>query len=121
VKKIFQKIIGVAGGACIGFVNGFFGSGGGMLCVPLMEKALGESTRRAHATAILVILPISAVSMVMYLVNGYWDARLTLFTTVGVVAGGVGGALLLKIMPPKITALAFALSMIGVGIKLTFF
>lgn len=121
MEKITKKIIAGAGGLFIGFVNGFFGSGGGMLCVPLMEKALKEETKRAHATAILVILPISIASAVMYLINGYWDTTVTLTASLGVVLGGVGGALLLKVLPPKVIGLIFALMMIGVGLKLALF
>ena len=104
----------------IGFVNGFFGSGGGMLCVPLLEKALGEETKRAHATAILVILPISIASAVMYLIGGFWDTTVVSTASLGVIAGGIGGAFLLKILPAKIVGLIFALMMIFVGIRLCF-
>ena len=118
--KFAKKIIAAAGGLFIGFINGFFGSGGGMLCVPLMEKALKEETKRAHATAILVILPISIASAVMYLLGGYWDTQVVLTCSLGVVIGGIGGALLLKVLPPRIVGLIFALMMIGVGIKSIF-
>lgn len=121
MKKNKEKIVSIAGGLIIGFINGFFGSGGGMLCVPLMEKVLKTPTKRAHATAILIILPISIASAVMYIINGHWDTLPVLVTSAGVVAGGIGGALLLKVLPPKIVGLLFALSMVGIGIKLTFF
>ena len=39
----------------------------------------------------------------------------------GCVAGGAAGALLLKKLPSNIVAFVFALIMIGVGVKLTFF
>ena len=118
MKKITKKIIAAAGGLFIGFINGFFGSGGGMLCVPLLERVLKEETKRAHATAILVILPISIASAVVYLTGGFWDTTVVVPATLGVVAGGVGGALLLKILPAKTVGLIFAFTMIGVGIKL---
>lgn len=121
MEKITKKIIAAAGGLFIGFINGFFGSGGGMLCVPLLEKALKEETKRAHATAILVILPISIASAVMYLLGGYWDTGVVLTASLGVVLGGIGGALLLKILPSEIVGLIFALMMVGVGIKLVAF
>ena len=121
MEQITKKIIAAAGGLFIGFINGFFGSGGGMLCVPLLEKALKEETKRAHATAILVILPISIASAVMYLLGGYWDTGVVLTASLGVVLGGIGGALLLKILPSEIVGLIFALMMVGVGIKLVAF
>lgn len=102
----------------IGFVNGFFGGGGGMLCVPLLEKILGEETKRAHATAILVILPISIASAVTYLFRGYFSLPVMLGTSGGVVTGGVLGALLLKKLPAFAVGMVFAVMMIAVGVRL---
>ena len=109
------------GSVAVGLVSGFFGGGGGMLCVPLLEKVLKKETKVAHATAILIILPISIASAITYILNGYFDLFGTLITSGGVIAGGIGGALLLKVLPPKVVGTVFALMMIGVGIKLTFF
>ena len=39
-------------GLVTGFVNGLFGSGGGTLVVPAMERFLCVETHKAHATAI---------------------------------------------------------------------
>ncbi|MCL2862319.1 MAG: sulfite exporter TauE/SafE family protein [Firmicutes bacterium] len=117
-KKILEKILTIVGGGGVGFLNGFFGGGGGMLAVPLLNKGLKEETKVSHATAILTILPISIVSMVVYLIKGHWETQPVLITSAGVVAGGIIGALILKKMPPKITALVFSLLMIGAGIRM---
>ena len=45
-------------GAATGAANGLFGGGGGMIAVPLL-RAQGLEEKRAHATAIAVILPVS--------------------------------------------------------------
>lgn len=118
IKKVIEKIVSVVGGTLIGFVNGFFGSGGGMLVVPLLEKGLKENTRVAHATAILIILPVSIASAIMYFLKGFAQLEPILYASIGVIAGGIAGALLLKKLPPFVTGIVFALSMIGVGIKL---
>lgn len=120
MNKTIKNIISVSGGLAIGFVNGFFGGGGGMLCVPLLEKLLKEETKRAHATAILIILPISIVSAIIYIINGFFSPLDTIIAGTGVLAGGIAGALLLKILPPKVIGTIFALMMIGVGIKMQF-
>ncbi len=111
-------VCSVAGGAGVGFLNGFFGGGGGMLCVPLLNKLLKEETKTAHATAILIILPICIVSAVIYVWNGYFEGLPTLYTGIGVVAGGIAGALLLKVLPAKAVSVVFALLMIAAGIKM---
>ena len=54
--------------------SGFFGGGGGMLCVPLLQFR-GLDVKRAHATALIVILPLCIVSAAIYIANGYFDAN----------------------------------------------
>ncbi len=121
MKKAAERSVKIGGGALIGFVNGFFGGGGGMLCVPLLEKILDEPTKKAHATAILIILPISIASAVTYIASGYFSFFDTLITGAGVIAGGIAGALLLKKLPPRAVGVIFAAMMIAVGARLAFF
>jgi uncharacterized membrane protein YfcA len=116
MKKFVKRLVTVSGGLGIGFVNGFFGSGGGMLCVPLLEKACGENTRPAHATAILMILPVSIASAATYTASGFFGGISVLWVALGVTAGGVLGALLLKVLPAKVTGIAFAVVMIAGGV-----
>ena len=89
-----------------------------MLCVPLLEKVLKEKTKTAHATAILVILPITVASAAMYIINGFFELTPFLTAGAGIVAGGIGGALLLKVLPEKLVAFIFSLLMIAAGITL---
>lgn len=121
MKKNVERTVKVVGGALVGFINGFFGGGGGMLCVPLLEKVLKVPTKKAHATAILIILPISVASAVTYIINGYADWGATLFSAMGVVAGGVLGAVLLQKLKSEFVALVFSIIMIVAGAKLMFF
>lgn len=107
-------------GAVLGFVNGFFGGGGGMICVPLLEKVLHLPTKYSHATAIAIILPISFVSACIYVLNG--NLEIVPFVTVGggVVLGGILGAYLLKFLPAKIVKIVFVAIMLAGGIRLLF-
>ena len=105
------------GSVAVGAVSGFFGGGGGMLCVPLLE-ASGLATKRAHATALFVILPICIISAVIYIINGYFDAVSVFCACIGVTAGGSLGAVLLDKLPSAVVGAVFALLMIGVGVKL---
>ena len=41
-KQIFLLILS---GAVIGFLNGFFGGGGGMVCVPILQRVLSLSSK----------------------------------------------------------------------------
>lgn len=121
MKKPIKRLVMILGGLGVGFANGFFGGGGGMLCVPLLDKLLLEKTKIAHATAMLIILPISVASAITYVVGGCFDFKLTLFVGGGVIAGGIIGALLLKKLNSSVVAVAFALLMIAAGVKLAFF
>jgi hypothetical protein len=38
LRKIKSKLPLIVSGIAIGIVNGFFGGGGGMVCVPILEK-----------------------------------------------------------------------------------
>jgi uncharacterized membrane protein YfcA len=101
--KLAWKTVGIGFG--IGAINGVFGGGGGMLAVPALEK-LGLKEKQAHATAILVILPVCALSLIPYLFSGAWDFSVTIPTSLGVLAGGVlGASLLSKLSGTKVTAI----------------
>ena len=102
MKKFFKVVLNVLLSALIGCVNGFFGGGGGMLCVPFLEKTAGLPTKKAHATAIAVIAPFPQL----------W------YSVGGVTAGGIAGALLLKKLPSWLVGGVFALMMMAAGIKL---
>ena len=69
-SQIGKKIMLLLLGGMIGFINGFFGGGGGMICVPTLEKALKLDNKRAHATAIAVIFPLSLISCAIYIFKG---------------------------------------------------
>ncbi len=117
-KKRFWLTLGT--GMIIGFINGFFGGGGGMVAVPLLEKALKLDNKRSHATAIAVILPISVVSSIVYALETRIDWINLLYVTIGVVAGGIVGAFLLKKLSGKVVRIIFVIIMLAAGIRMLF-
>lgn len=82
-------------GLVTGFVNGLFGSGGGTLVVPAMERFLHVETHKAHATAIAVILPLSVLSLLIYFWQGEMAWQVALWASSGGIIGGRIGAKLL--------------------------
>lgn len=108
-------------GAITGFCNGFFGGGGGMIVVPMLVLLLKLSPKKAHATAILIILPISVISAVISIINGHYDFAVGIPSGIGVVAGGIVGALALKKIDNKVLVKAFAFVMLIAGVRLLFF
>lgn len=116
-----KNILLAAFGLLTGFANGFFGGGGGMICVPLLIYAAKEPVKKAHATALLIILPISIVSAVFYFSLGSLDLPVLFKSGVGVLAGGILGAFLLNKLSNDIIKLAFAGIMLAAGVRLLFF
>lgn len=116
-RKIFLLSIC---GALIGFVNGFFGGGGGMICVPLLENVLHLESKYSHATAIAIILPISIVSAAIYMLNGNIKTTPFFTTASGFIIGGILGSILLKSLPTKILKILFCFLMLASGIRLLF-
>ena len=74
IKKHHKNwLVIILSGAFIGFVNGFWGGGGGMICVPVLSNIFKLPEKKAHATAILVMLPLSLSSLVVYYFSGSID------------------------------------------------
>ena len=107
-------------GAAVGAANSLFGGGGGMIAVPMLAKT-GMTKKCAHATAILLILPISLLSFFLYAVRGLYDFSVMIPTAIGVSFGGAIGAKLLGKLPVKTVNLLFAFLQAAAGIFMLFF
>jgi uncharacterized membrane protein YfcA len=82
-------------GIVSGFLNGLFGSGGGVLAVMFLRKMIGDE-RKAHATATLMILVMSIVSFALYALNGHVEFKEGLAFMPGGVVGALLGSAFLK-------------------------
>ena len=116
--NIFKLFLLVFFGLTVGAVNGFFGAGGGMLAVPLLVFAGGLAGKKAHATAIAVMLPLSIASVIAY--RTALDFAVFIPVAIGVTIGGIIGAKLLKILPEVLLFFAFNLVMLTAGLKMLF-
>lgn len=118
---IKNKLFLILAGVFTGFCNGFFGGGGGMVVVPILTLLLKLEQKKAHATAIAIILPITIISAVVTILQKNFDFKVGIFTGIGVFLGGIIGALLLKIIDNKKLVKIFSIVMIIAGIKMLFF
>ena len=75
-------------GALAGAANGLFGAGGGLFLVPLLAGWCGLTQRQAFATSVAVILPLCAVSAVIYWLHGGLELGAALPYLAGGAAGG---------------------------------
>ena len=83
-------------GALAGFINGFFGAGGGMVLVPLLIWLCRLEDKAAFSSAIAVILPLCVVSIAVYALHDSLPLTDALPYLIGGAAGGVIAGLLLK-------------------------
>ena len=103
-------------GLFIGALNGLLGGGGGMLAVPALSTLGDVPTKKAHATAIAVMLPMSVLSAVVYTVMGTYNIGLGWTSCLAVTLGGAGGALLLGRLSKELTSLVFYALMLAAGL-----
>lgn len=81
-------------GGLIGLLNGFFGSGGGVVAVPILEKEC--SANEAHATSVALIFLLSLVTAVSYGISGELDYKGAFEYIPWGIIGAVSGAIFLK-------------------------
>lgn len=107
-------------GLIIGFINGFWGGGGGMICVPTLSNLLKLEEKKAHATTILIMLPLSIASVIVYLLNNTVNLDSSIYITSGFVVGGVIGAYILSKINNVVLQIIFSVVIIAGGVKLLF-
>ena len=115
-----RKLYSVLAGVGAGIANGLFGGGGGMIIVPILTHLLKYPAKNAHATAILIILPLSFVSGLFYVAFGV-QVSIVIPVVSGVCIGGVLGAFLLPKLSNKWISVIFSFLMLVAGVKLLLF
>ena len=117
-KKWQEVLILIAVGLVIGFINGFLGAGGGILLVPVLTSLIKEPVKVAHATAVVIILPLCIASGIVYIVKGFYNFQIGWKILIGTIIGGVLGTFLLKKLANNYISLVFAVVMVVAGIYL---
>lgn len=104
-------------GGLAGVANGLFGGGGGSVLVPLLTGYCRLDQRKAFATSVAVILPLCALSVVIYLFRGGLDPVTALPYLVGGAAGGWAGGKWFKGVKMPWLRRAFGLLLIYGGVR----
>ncbi len=103
-------------GAVTGIANGFFGSGGGIIAVPML-KGLGREAKKAHACSLAITLPLSAVSAFFYGQRVGFDIKEALPLIPMGLLGALLGAALMKKIPTKWLSRIFGVILIAAGVR----
>ena len=121
MKSKFSKkqiIFALVCGVIVGLLNGFFGGGGGMVCVPLLEKIFKFDNKTAHASTLVVIFPLCIASSIVYLLSNRIDYINLLYVSIGTIVGGICGAFLLNKLNGKVVRIIFAIIMLVAGVRM---
>lgn len=114
----YKSILLIIGGVFAGLVNGILGGGAGVIVVLLLSGIVSLQQRQAQATALLVVLPMTILSAVLYICNGsipLWD---TVIVCVACTIGGLVGALLLGKTDNRWAKLIFAILLCIGGVRM---
>lgn len=85
--------LGVVGvGILVGIMSAMFGVGGGVVMVPFIVFALGESQHLAEGTSLLVMVPTALAGVVAHRRRGFVAFRTAAWVGGPGVVGAVGGA-----------------------------
>ena len=107
-------------GLFTGFINGSFGSGGGTLLVPILNDIIKLEEHKSHATALAIIVFLTAASSTVYILKGTYDFQLTWRVAIGSIIGGVIGAKLICKVTGKFLRIIFGIIMIIAAIRMVF-
>ena len=122
-KKFFGSkcLISLFLGFCAGFINGLLGAGGGIVLVRGARRILPEEkyqTRDVFASALAVMLPVSAISTALYSLRGNAIPIDLPHIALPALLGGALGALLLAKINPKLLKLIFSALTVWSGIMM---
>lgn len=108
-------------GLAAGFLNGLLGAGGGIILVRSAKYLLpGEKydARDVFATALAVMLPVSAVSVTAYALRGEMNITGLGFFIFPAIIGGSVGAILLSKIDTRWLKLLFSVITVWSGISM---
>ena len=120
--KASNKLIGILlfslGSFFAGGVNGFLGTGGGILFVFLLSYLTKNERKNNYVTTLCATIPISLVGIFAYFNAGTIDFSLLKQISIPTVLGGFFGAILVSKLNVKWLNAIFSLLIIYSGINM---
>ena len=119
---IKQKWILLTASVIAGAVNGFIGTGGGIILYFALKLSSKEKShdemKDILATIIAAIIPVSIVSAIVYMIRGEIIYNALAVYLPAALIGGIAGALLLQRLHFKIIKKIFAALIIYAGVRM---
>ena len=116
--KLGFAIVTLTAGMLAGILNGFLGSGGGIILIFIMTALLPKrDARDVFATAVLSILPMSIVSAYFYYRGGGIAVNDYAPYYASALFGGILGAVLLDKISTALLKTLFAVLMLWAGFR----
>jgi uncharacterized membrane protein YfcA len=113
-------VITILAGVIVGAMSAFFGVGGGLLMVPFMVLALGETQHVAEGTSLMVIVPTAIAGVIAHNKRGFVDFRAALWLAIGGVAGAVAGAMIALGTAGSVLRTLFGVLVVFVGVRFVY-
>ena len=125
MKKIFSKnnIILSVSSAVSGMMNGFAGTGGGIILyfvLKFLNKNKNVNIKDIMATTISAVIPMSIISSIIYMIKGKMIYKELLTYLPAALIGGIIGAFLLEKLKFKFVKKLFSVMIIYAGIRMIF-
>ena len=114
MKKLWRPALS---GGLAGVLNGLFGTGGGILLVPLLMKCHRLPARQAFATSLAVMVPLSMVTGAVYGLRGQLDWPSALPYLAGGLLGGFLAGKWLKKLPVIWLRRGFGALLVAAGLR----
>ena len=105
-------------GAAAGAVNGLFGAGGGMVLVPMLIYLGKLEDKKAFATSLSIILPLSVISLLIYRTKTQLPLADAAPYLLGGIVGGILGSRIFYKLPASFLHKIFGGLIIWGGIRL---
>ena len=119
-EKFFKNIKLILVGLVAGFINGFFGAGGGLLLVPMIHYFCKQNSKIAHATTLVCVLFMCVTSSVIYIIKKQVNYSIFLSCSIGGVIGSLIGTKLLKKLKNNVIDVLFSFVLMGAGLLMIF-
>ncbi|MBQ7907376.1 MAG: sulfite exporter TauE/SafE family protein [Clostridia bacterium] len=117
-NKFFLVFLFALGSFVAGGINGFLGTGGGILLVFLLNFITNNDGKDTFANTLCATIPISLVGLFAYYNAGAIDFDISLSLSVPCMLGGLLGAFLVDRLKVKWLSIAFSLLIVYSGITM---